>query len=80
MRLEKPLELAEWLLDSNEKWTSTRLLAALAGNDRYTATLDSPVAVHLAYLTVAADETGAIHFLPDVYGRDRQMAASLPGG
>lgn len=80
VRLEKPLELAEWLLDSNEKWTSTRLLAALAGNDRYTATLDSPVAVHLAYLTVAADETGAIHFLPDVYGRDRQMAASLPGG
>ncbi len=80
VRLEKPLELAEWLLDSNEKWTSTRLLAALAGNERYHATLQSPVAVHLAYLTAATDETGAIHFLPDVYGRDRQMAASLSGG
>ena len=36
-----------------------------------------PVPVHLTYLTVWQDETGATQYLADVYGRDQLVYAAL---
>ncbi len=38
-----------------------------------------PIPVYLAYWTALVDENGDIEFRPDVYGRDRQLIATLNG-
>ncbi|MEE8312179.1 MAG: L,D-transpeptidase family protein [Candidatus Binatia bacterium] len=79
VRVEKPLELAQWLIGGVEGWSRTRLLQAIAGSGRSTVRLDSNVPVHLAYLTAWIDDTGAVHFRRDFYGRDRRLARTLSG-
>jgi murein L,D-transpeptidase YcbB/YkuD len=77
VRVEKPLDLAQWLISGAEGWSRTRLLQAIASSDRSTVHLDASVPVHLAYLTAWIDDTGAVHFRRDFYGRDRRLARTL---
>jgi murein L,D-transpeptidase YcbB/YkuD len=38
-----------------------------------------PLPVYLLYWTAFVDQSGAIQFREDVYGRDRRLAAALAG-
>jgi murein L,D-transpeptidase YcbB/YkuD len=51
---------------------------AFASGQEQPVTLRRPVAVYLVYLTAWAGEDGAVHFRPDLYGRDDMLAALLP--
>lgn len=74
IRLERPLDLAQFLL--GDPWDHEALEDALANPAMRTLDLPVPVAVHLQYWTVWVDD-GTVHFRHDIYGHDRHLAAAL---
>ncbi len=76
VRVEKPLELASFLLQ-RQNWNRERLDETLASGERRVVVLKEPVPVYLVYLTAWAEENGQVHFLEDIYGHDLQLQALL---
>ena len=78
-RIEKPFELARWVLGDLPRWTPAAIQAAMrAGRERQLA-LPEPIPVYVTYHTVEADPGGTIFFWPDVYGHDATQMPFLPG-
>jgi murein L,D-transpeptidase YcbB/YkuD len=79
VRVEKPRELAQWLLGDQPEWTPARIDAAMnAGVERHVA-LKRPVPVYILYQTVWVDGDGTAHFPEDIYGHDaRQLSLLSP--
>lgn len=76
VRLEKPLELAERLLDGEPLWPRERIEAAIAeGATLRIPILDVPVVI--LYWTSFVDEDGPVEFRDDLYGRDARLMAAL---
>ncbi|MEN6543914.1 L,D-transpeptidase family protein [Parvibaculum sp.] len=80
VRLEKPLDLAERLLQDNANWPRERIEAAIeeGGTQRVQMATDIPVVI--TYWTAFAGESGDAEFREDIYGRDARLAAALPHG
>ncbi len=73
IRIDSPLDLAEYLLADQSEWNRARIDAvATAGSER-TVWLSQGVPVHVLYWTAWADADGVIHFRDDLYGRDRTV-------
>lgn len=51
IRLEKPLDLAEYLMKNTPAWNRTALRAAIEAEKERTVPLPRPIAVHLLYWT-----------------------------
>ena len=79
MRLEQPLALAAFLLQDQPELTRDALLAALTGQPEASLRLARPVPIHLVYLTAWADESGSVHFRPDIYGGDTGIRLAADG-
>ena len=82
VRVEKPLELAEYLLASRTEWSTDRIQGVLKTSAAERSVfLPEPVPVHLQYWTAWADEDGTVHFRADIYERDDavQRALSIRG-
>jgi murein L,D-transpeptidase YcbB/YkuD len=79
IRIEKPLELAEYLLKNHPDWPSEKIRAALMGDDRVEKTikLPEPVNIHILYWTVWIGKNDLIHFSPDIYDRDKALDDAL---
>jgi murein L,D-transpeptidase YcbB/YkuD len=77
IRLQRPLELAEWVLRPDASWTRARLESSLASNQEQTVRLPKPVPVHMLYWTAWADPDGLVNFRRDVYARDRRVLEAL---
>ena len=77
IRVERPLELAEWLLEGNSNWSKSNIDRALELREPVNAILRSPVPVHLQYWTVWVDSAGIIQFRNDIYGRDQRLIDAL---
>ena len=77
VRVEKPFDLAERLLNDPVKWSRANIDAAVASGTLQNVTLAKPVPVLLAYWTAWVDAGGALHFRPDVYGRDAKWSKAL---
>ena len=73
IRIERPLELAEYLLKGSSRWNGRTLLAAADSGKTRTISLPEAIPVHIQYWTAWADPAGRVHFRPDVYGRDRRL-------
>lgn len=69
IRVQNFLDLAEWVLDGQDGWTSSRLEAAADSGKAVTIRLGRPVPVHFVYLT-AWVENGVVQFRNDLYNRD----------
>jgi murein L,D-transpeptidase YcbB/YkuD len=81
IRLEKPAELAAWLLKDQPKWTLAAVNAAMqSGPDNQQVNLPQPVPVVIIYLTAVVEEDGEIYFFDDIYGHDRSLNAVLAKG
>lgn len=78
IRIERPLELAEYLLRDSKKWTREQILAAIKEGKEQTVHLPQPVPVHLLYLTAWADDNKVLQFRDDIYGRDMILDEALP--
>lgn len=76
IRLERPIELAEFLLAADGQ-DPNDLTAILASGKTTRLNLATPVPVHLTYLTAWIGEGGTIEFRDDVYGRDALLAQAL---
>lgn len=77
IRVEKPMELAEFLLGSG--WPRTRIERAIDSGKNTPITLARPVPVHLVYLTAWVDAEGVVQFRDDLYNRDARLVAALDG-
>ena len=77
IRIEKPIELAEYLLRDEPKWTHETILAAIEKQVEQTVRLPRSIPVHLLYWTAWVDREGSLHFVRDIYGRDKRLDEAL---
>lgn len=83
IRLEKPAELAAFLLRNQDdgKWTAEAVQKAMdSGPDNRTVNLQTPVPVLILYATAVVEEDGTVHFFDDIYGHDRRLNDVLKKG
>jgi murein L,D-transpeptidase YcbB/YkuD len=81
IRVEKPAELAAWVLRNDPDWTLERVQAAMqTGPDDVTVKLARSVPVFIVYATALAYENGEVHFYDDIYGHDTSLAQALAKG
>jgi murein L,D-transpeptidase YcbB/YkuD len=79
MRIEKPLELADYLLGPLG-WDRGEIDRAIARRVERAVPLPEPVPVHVLYQTAWVDGEGTVQFREDLYGHDRTLAEALEGG
>lgn len=77
IRVERPLDLATYLLQHNENWTSERVRTTVGRNTEQTVPLKKKVPVHLLYWTAWVADDGTLHFRNDVYNRDGAVLSAL---
>jgi L,D-transpeptidase YcbB len=81
IRVEKPAELAAWVLRNNPGWTLERVQQGMqSGKDDVTVSLARRVPVFIVYGTALAYENGEVHFSDDIYGHDASLATALAKG
>jgi L,D-transpeptidase YcbB len=82
IRLEKPAELANFLLrnqlDGQQPWTLALVQKAMdSGRDNRQVNLAVKIPVLILYVTAVAEEDGTVHFFDDIYGHDKRLNALL---
>jgi murein L,D-transpeptidase YcbB/YkuD len=77
VRVERPLELALYLLRGKSGWDSVRVAAAFDTLQNKVVQLPEPVPVHVLYWTTWVDDRGVAQFRRDVYAVDSLLAAAL---
>lgn len=77
VRIEKPVELANLLLESEPEWTRKRVVNTVRRGRTLVVRLSKRIPVHLAYWTAWVDESGTTHFRDDIYGRDKSLESLL---
>ena len=65
------------LRDTPGAWTREKINAAIDSKTTTKVVLGKPLQVLILYGTAVATEDGAVHFLEDLYGHDRQLEALL---
>jgi murein L,D-transpeptidase YcbB/YkuD len=70
VRLERPADLAAWVLRDDPRWTPEAIQEALDEGRERRVDLPEPIPVHIAYWTAWVDDRGTLRFAPDVYGLD----------
>lgn len=76
IRLEKPLDLAEYLLWGTD-WTRERMEETIADWEETSIDVPDPLLVRIVYLTAWAEADGTVHFRRDVYGYDHARAPQV---
>jgi len=77
VRVEKPVDLARWVLRDQPEWTAPRIDAAMhAGREQHVA-LERRIPVYIVYATAWVDEEGRLNFRDDLYGHDARQRAML---
>jgi len=79
IRIEKPVELAEYLLRNHPDWPLEKIRLALTGDESIEKTiqLPEPVNIHIQYWTVWVNTDDLIHFSPDIYDRDKAIDEAM---
>ncbi len=77
IRIEKPMELAEYLLRGDPNWTGEKIRAAINKGVEQTIRLPEPMPIHLLYSTAWVSQDGVISFRRDIYGRDKSLWDAL---
>ena len=77
IRVEKPIDLAVYLLQDMPQWSLQRIVATVAGNVQRRINLRTPMPVHIVYHTAWVDEDGSVQFRPDIYRYDKEQEATF---
>ncbi len=77
IRIQKPIELAVYLLRQDPRWNRDALLSALDEVANRSVPLPEPIPIHLLYWTAWADKDGTIQFRRDIYGHDASLSEAL---
>lgn len=79
IRIERPLELAELLLDDPERWDAAGIQELVDSGETRTVFLPQRVPVILMYWTIDVHDEARIGFRHDLYERDAAVLAALTG-
>lgn len=77
IRVERPLELAEQLLDDSGSWNGAAIQAAVDSGTTRTVRLRTPVPILVMYWTAETERDGVVVFKRDVYRRDPPLLRAL---
>lgn len=79
MRLENPLELAEYILktDPKQEFIADSLYVEIEKEEQQTIYLRKPIPIYIEYQSVNADSLGNINFFVDVYNRDEKLIKAI---
>jgi L,D-transpeptidase YcbB len=78
VRLEQPVELAEWVLRGMPDWGRDRIVNAMHGSGPAEVQLPRSIRVVLFYTTASVmSADGTIYFADDIYGFDRPLDEAL---
>jgi murein L,D-transpeptidase YcbB/YkuD len=81
IRVEKPAELAAWVLRDKPNWGLEQARAAMtSGKDNSQVNLTDPVPVLILYATAVVDPEGTVQFFDDIYGYDDELKQALAKG
>ncbi|MEQ1947613.1 MAG: L,D-transpeptidase family protein [Bryobacteraceae bacterium] len=80
IRLEKPAQLAEWVLRGDAKWTAEQIAAQMEDPKRVEVAIKQPIPVLIVYATAVVPSTGEVLFFNDIYGEDARLAKILSLG
>ncbi len=70
IRLERPMELAKYLLEADEQFDQTTVDTHLAAGSEKWIKLANPLPIHVEYYVVRVDDRGRANFLSDLYRRN----------
>ena len=77
VRLERPMDLAKYVLRDKPEWTEDKIDAAMHRGVEQAVPLKTALPVYLVYFT-AWEENGELRTAPDIYGYDRRQLAAAP--
>jgi murein L,D-transpeptidase YcbB/YkuD len=81
IRVEKPAQLAAWVLRNNPGWDLERVRATMHGDkDNLQVNLTTRIPVLIVYGTAAVNEENQIRFFDDIYGYDAELEKALAAG
>jgi len=80
IRLERPVDLAVWVLRDNPGWNMARVEEAMSGTTTQQVNLAHPIPVFILYGTAVVPEDGLIYFFDDIYGHDAALEKVLEKG
>jgi murein L,D-transpeptidase YcbB/YkuD len=73
VRVEKPVDLAEFVLHGTPGWDRESICNAMWVGETQTVSLSQPIPTHIVYWTAWVDEAGRVQFRDDIYGLDGAM-------
>ena len=77
MRTERPLELAEQVLNDPAAWNAKSIAEVIEKGETRTVRLKQSVPVLIMYWTIDLQTEGVTGFKRDPYGRDARLALAL---
>ena len=77
VRVERPEDLAEWVLQEREGWTRARIVQAMEQGKPQTVTLPNHIPVFLFYTTAISGPEGSVRFAEDIYRRDARLLRAM---
>lgn len=77
IRIQRPIELADYLLAGDTTWTPATLRSALDRDIDRTVTIPRPMPIHILYWTAWVTSSGTLNFREDIYKRDIPLAQAL---
>jgi murein L,D-transpeptidase YcbB/YkuD len=77
IRLEQPVQLAEWLLSLDGHPDVNKMETLLGTGETRTIYLKKPLPTYVVYFTAFSLDEGNVIFRRDVYGRDRVLIQAL---
>ncbi|MEM6462821.1 MAG: L,D-transpeptidase family protein [Pseudomonadota bacterium] len=76
IRVEDPMKLAEVIL-ANQGMSRAEIDRIVNSGKRRVIPLETPLPVHIVYLTAWVNKDGSVHYRRDVYGRDEILDVAL---
>lgn len=80
IRLERPADMAVWVLRNNPGWDLERVRAAMNGTTTQQVNLAKPIPVLIVYGTAIVREDGQVEFFDDIYEQDAALEKVLEKG
>ena len=77
IRLKTPVELAAWVLNNNEKWSSDQIQTSINKGSTQSVNPDTKIDVFFIYQTVWLGENGLTYISDDPYRMDPKMEKVL---
>lgn len=77
VRVFDPMQLAEYLLKDNNRWSRQEVLAMATHKKPRRVPLAEKIPVYLVYFTASVDAGNTLHFQPDIYQHDKKLAQTL---